>query len=69
MDKKVVTELIQNDCNPTTITDELIRILDGPGRTAMLNDYEILHDKMGTPGASERTAQLIIRALKEPATA
>ncbi|WP_448103318.1 lipid-A-disaccharide synthase [Pedobacter panaciterrae] len=64
MDRKVVTELIQEDCNTQNISDELGLILSGEGRQKMLGDYEELSSKMGTAGASERTAKLIISYLK-----
>ena len=64
MDKQVVTELIQQDCNAQNITAALKQILAGEGRTKMLNEYEELANKMGNAGASERTAQLIVNELK-----
>lgn len=63
MNRKVVTELIQNDCNTGNITRELGHILTGTDRTKMLNDYEELAKKMGTAGASLRTAKLILNYL------
>lgn len=65
MDRKVVTELIQKDCNTNQITEELGYILDGQGRANMMNDYEELSAIMGTAGASERTAKLILTYLKK----
>ncbi|MBB5648757.1 lipid-A-disaccharide synthase [Pedobacter cryoconitis] len=59
MDRKVVTELIQEDCNTVNITDELLRLIDGPGRTKIMEDYRQLSFIMGEPGASARTASLI----------
>lgn len=59
VDKKIVTELIQEDCNPKKVNDELRFILEGTGRDQMLNNYKILLNLMGKPGASEKTAQLI----------
>lgn len=59
MDRKVVTELIQEDCNTVNITDELLRLIDGPGRTKITEDYRQLSVIMGEPGASARTASLI----------
>ncbi|MFD0942099.1 lipid-A-disaccharide synthase [Pedobacter boryungensis] len=64
MDRKVVTELIQNDCNTEKITSELNQILTGEKRKVMLNDYNELAIKMGTAGASERTAKLIFDFLR-----
>ena len=63
MDEQVVTELIQQDCNPATIAHELGRVLAGEGRTRMLAQYARLHDKMGDAGASARTARLIVAGL------
>lgn len=60
VDKKVVTELIQEDCNPQKVTTELTQIIDGKGRREMLEGYAHLHQLMGEAGASERTAKLIV---------
>ena len=65
MDKKVVTELIQEDCNPKLLGSTLEDILDGGTRESMLLDYSALADIMGSPGASERTAALILAFLKK----
>jgi lipid-A-disaccharide synthase len=64
MDRRVVVELIQNDCNTVNITKCLSDILKGAERELMMNDYKELSEKMGTAGASERTAKLIIDYLK-----
>ena len=56
---KVVTELIQEDCSTKKITEELNVIVEGVGRVEMLQKYAELAGKMGTAGASERTAKLI----------
>lgn len=64
MDRKVVTELIQQDCNTAQISTNLKNLLDGAEREQMLRDYAGLSGKMGTAGASERTARLIMRFLK-----
>jgi lipid-A-disaccharide synthase len=60
MNKKVVSELIQNDCNTNRLVKELEAIENGAGRNAMLADYQSLKKIMGSPGASEKTARLII---------
>jgi lipid-A-disaccharide synthase len=61
MDKLVVKELIQEDCNPVLITDELKLIVgDAPLRAQMLADYDELDVRMGQPGASAKVAGLIV---------
>lgn len=63
MDKEVVTELIQDDCNTKTIKKELTKILDPEYRQKLLAKYDELEQKLGGAGASEKTAQLIIADL------
>ncbi|CAM4402850.1 lipid-A-disaccharide synthase [Pedobacter westerhofensis] len=65
MDKKVVTELIQNDCNTENVTAELKSLLNGPERADMLESYMDLAKIMGDPGASGRTARLITKYLRK----
>lgn len=60
MDKEVVKELIQQDCNPGTISSILRSLIGGPERHKMLKDYDLLAEKMGSAGASLRTAKLIL---------
>jgi len=64
MDKKVVAELIQQDCSPEKIKTELNLIIAGESRDRQLQDYNDLAVRMGTAGASERTAKLIVSELK-----
>jgi lipid-A-disaccharide synthase len=62
MDKLVVKELIQQDCSTENISTELDNILnDKAYRKAMLDNYDQLDERMGTPGASAKTAELIIK--------
>jgi lipid-A-disaccharide synthase len=62
MDSAVVKELIQQDCSPQNIAAELDNILnDKSYRANMLANYDKLDEKMGTPGASAKTAELIIK--------
>ncbi|MEZ0006025.1 lipid-A-disaccharide synthase [Flavobacterium sp. 28YEA47A] len=60
MDKEVVTELIQGECNPKRIKKELHKILETSQRERLLQDYEILEKKLGGIGASAKTAGLIV---------
>ncbi|MET0760515.1 MAG: lipid-A-disaccharide synthase [Flavobacterium sp.] len=61
MDKEVVTELIQDDCNSKNIKIELQKLLEPSHRNQVLEQYAILETKLGGSGASEKTAKLIIR--------
>ncbi len=62
VNKKIVTELIQADCNIEAITSELEKITSNKtGRRQMLDEYDALLEKLGKPGASQRTAVLIVK--------
>ena len=59
LDKHVVKELIQNNCNKDNLVIELQKILNKSDRSLMLREYELLHKKLGGKGASKKTAELI----------
>jgi len=59
-----VIELIQNDCNPSNIREEIGKIITEPEhRASIMENYDLLEEKLGHPGASERTAKLIVQYL------
>ena len=64
MDREVVTELIQGDCNPKKIKEELHKILMTSKREKDLEEYEILEKALGGEGASAKTAKSIVDKLK-----
>lgn len=65
MDREIVKELIQQDCTPDKISNELERLLhDQTYRKTMLDNYDLLDGKMGEAGASAKTADLIIGYLQ-----
>ena len=65
MDRQVVLELIQNNLKRSNLEKELTQLLaSGPYRDKMLKDMEELAEKLGGPGASERTAGLMVKYLK-----
>ena len=64
MDKEVVKELIQKELNTKNLETELNKIISGNQRQEMLSQYEILEQKLGGKGASEKTADLILNAIK-----
>ncbi len=62
MDSAIVKELIQQDCSSPNLAAELKSILNNKiYRKEMLASYSELARKMGGPGASEKTAELIIQ--------
>lgn len=64
MEKKVVTELIQSECNKENITRELQKILEKESREAMFLNYYELEKRLGGKGASKKTAKAIVDSLK-----
>jgi lipid-A-disaccharide synthase len=64
MDKEVVKELIQDECNPANINRELKAILPGgPKRDQMLLEYGELKRKLGEGGASRKVAQSLLKTI------
>ena len=65
VDKFVVKELIQQYCNPQSISDELDLILnDEAYRSTMLANYDELSEHLGGAGASSRFAKMIYEDVK-----
>lgn len=65
MDKKVVTELIQDDFNEKRLEKELNLIINEEKRTQIFSAYFELETILGGGGASEKTADLIIKNLRK----
>lgn len=66
MDAKVVKELIQNDLEPAALKSELGKILqDGNNRKEMLNQFNILREKLGEPGVSDKIANKMYNYLQK----
>jgi len=64
MNKKIITELIQNDCNSENIKFELNKILfDEMYKNNLINNYKLLKEVLGNSGASAKTAALIVNSL------
>ena len=64
LDKEVVTELIQGDCNKTNLAIELQKILNKKNMSSMFNNYDLLHKMLGGKGASKKTADLIEKYMR-----
>jgi len=61
MDKEIVTELIQQNCNKDSISLELNKILNPDHRKKLLLNYNKLISVLGTPGTSRRIANDLIK--------
>ena len=65
MGKEVVKELIQGDLTEHNIVKELELLLrNGKRQRQLLEDYEELKGRLGSAGASEKAAEVIINAMK-----
>ncbi len=65
MEKEAVRELIQDDFCQENITSELKAILpDGKKRSTIEADYEVLKEKVGGAGASQRAGAAIVTYLR-----
>src|SRR6188508_1368269 len=59
--KRIVVELIQDDCTPQAIADEAVKIVnDHDYRERMLSGLEEVKRQLGGPGASDRAAEAIL---------
>lgn len=65
MDRLVVTELIQDECNTSKIKDELAKILEPNHRAKLMAEYDELEEKLGGAGASDKTAQFIVKNMQK----
>lgn len=64
MDREVVTELIQYDFNKKNLKTALTSILEEDNRKRIFEEYYALELKLGGKGASKKTAELIVNAIK-----
>ena len=59
-----VYELIQKDCTTMEIAEKVGEIINNPEhRASILENYDILAEKLGQPGASAKTAKKIVEYL------
>lgn len=66
MDKEVVLELIQNECNSVRIKAEVDRLNnDSEYRNQMTHNYQLLKEKLGGGGASEKVAQSLLKTIRQ----
>lgn len=70
MDREVVRELIQQSLTRKTLSAAFERIAKpGEYREQMLADYVSLYQKLGGKGASEKTASLMLKTLRQDSPA
>ena len=66
MDKGLFKELIQHDCTPDKISQELdLLVSDNAYREKMQQDYRDVREVLGGTGASAKVAQAMIDELKQ----
>ena len=66
MDRELVKELIQHNFNEKNIEHELNAILfDKEYRKNMLSDFDLLREKLGSAGASNRFAKEIVSSIND----
>ncbi len=66
MNREIVQELIQDECNVYRILDEIKKLkLGEPDRDQMLKDYLQLQIKVGRSGASSRAADKMVEYLRK----
>ncbi|HAE69782.1 MULTISPECIES: lipid-A-disaccharide synthase [Sphingobacterium] len=59
-----VRELIQDECTAYDISYEVGELINNKAhRASVMENYDILAEKLGSPGASEKTAKLIVKYL------
>ena len=66
MDQQIVRELIQGECNPFKIREELDLLLNDKNyREAMLSNFEIMREKLGGQGASKKVAHSLLKTISK----
>ena len=65
-DREVVTELVADTFSVANIRHELEKILPGSSdRQRMLDDYEVVHQRLGESDAPDRAAALMVKLLDQ----
>jgi lipid-A-disaccharide synthase len=66
-DRRIVPELIQQDANPQAIAAHALELLDDIDRRRRAReDLRAVREALGTPGASARTARLVLELAQHP---
>jgi lipid-A-disaccharide synthase len=63
--RRIVRELIQDDCTPRAVADEAVALLTDAGRREqMVRDLAEVRAALGGPGASQRAADAVIELVQ-----
>lgn len=65
LDRLVFKEFIQDDFNPTAVSEELGRLMEEPYRAQMLDGYVQIREALGGGGASKAVAQAMLDELRK----
>jgi len=65
MDREVVKELIQGEMTASHAAKELKKVLNPEKQGVLKAEYKTLQEKLGGPGASERTANAMLKILND----
>lgn len=64
--RNVIKELIQESATPENITNEILQILrDTKKRNGIIDGYREIRERLGSGGASDRTAEAVINVMKK----
>jgi len=64
--KEVVPELIQDEVTPRGLADKALAILENENvKTIMIKDLGMVKERLGTPGASLRTAKIALQMIDD----
>jgi len=64
MGREVVRELIQKECNPIKIREEIDRLMnDADYRTSMEKSFDALEELLGGEGASKKVAHFLLKTI------
>jgi lipid-A-disaccharide synthase len=65
-EKTIAPELVQDACNPETIADQVVVLLQDPVALANIKqDLMRVREKLGDPGATRRAAEVVVEFLQK----
>jgi lipid-A-disaccharide synthase len=67
-ERRVATELLQNECNGERMAKELLEMLNSDRQHAIRADLQSVTEKLGNAGGSERAAQKILSFIESTTT-